>query len=97
MIVHRDRETGVDRIFVAAGALGIYSGVYDPGQPGLVRWDQSPELGPVAIRPMSFAEANGRLYASAGGSVYRRMDGPAPAWVFRAPIETVLGKQSSLR
>ena len=61
MLVHRDRETGVDRLFVAAGALGIYSGVYDPGQSGRIRWDEKAELGPVAIRPMSFAEANGRF------------------------------------
>lgn len=78
--IHRDRETGVDRIFVAAGALGIYSGVYDRGRPGKIRWDEKAELGPVVIRPMSFAEANGRLYASAGVSVYRRSDGPSPNW-----------------
>jgi len=80
LIVHRDRRTGVDRIFVAAGALGIYSGVFDAGQPGRIRWDRRAELGPVAIRPMSFAEANGSLYASAGVSVYRRKDGPSPTW-----------------
>jgi len=78
--VHRDRVTGVDRIFVAAGALGIYSGVYDPTLPGKIRWDHQPELGPVRIRPMAFAEANGVLYASAGTSVYRRHDGPKPHW-----------------
>jgi len=80
LIVHRDQRTGVDRIFVAAGALGIYSGVYDATQPGKIRWDEKAELGPLTIRPMSFAEANGRLYASAGVSVHRRTDGLAPAW-----------------
>jgi hypothetical protein len=80
LTVHRDQRTGVDRIFVAAGALGIYSGVYDPNQPGRIRWDTKAELGPVTIRPMSFVEANGRLYASAGVSVYRRTDGPSPVW-----------------
>lgn len=78
--VHRDGETGVDRIFVAAGALGIYSGVYDASLPGRIRWDDKAELGPVPIRPMAFAEAGGRLYASAGVSVYRRNDGPTPTW-----------------
>ena len=78
--VHRDQKTGVDRIFVAAGALGIYSGVYDADQPGKIRWDKKVELGPVAVRPMSFAEANRSLYTSAGTSVYRRTDGPAPRW-----------------
>jgi len=80
LAVHRDRRTGVDRLFVAAGALGIYSGVFDADQPGRIRWDRGAELGPVTIRPMSFAEANGRLYASAGVSVYRRTDGPSPLW-----------------
>ena len=79
--VHRDRKTGVDRIFVAAGALGIYSGVYDADEPGKMRWDKRAELGPIAIRPMSFAEANGSIYASAGTSVYRRSDGLSPQWV----------------
>lgn len=78
--VHRDRKTGVDRIFVAAGALGIFSGVYDAEEPGKIRWDKKPELGPLAIRPMSFAEANGSLYASAGTSLYRRSDGLSPQW-----------------
>lgn len=80
LTVHRDRRTGVDRIFIAAGALGVYSGVYDPKQPGKVRWDAKAELGPVTIRPMAFVEANGDLYTSAGVSVYRRTDGPAPVW-----------------
>ena len=80
LIVHRDRRTGVDRIFVAAGALGIYSGVFDAAQPGRIRWCKKAELGPVTIRPMSFVEANGSLYASAGVSVYRRTDGRSPVW-----------------
>ena len=80
LIVHRDRRTGVDRVFVAAGALGIYSGVFDPSQPGKIRWDARAELGPVTIRPMAFVEANGGLYTAAGVSVYRRTDGPAPTW-----------------
>ncbi len=80
LIVHRDRVTGVDRAFIAAGALGIYSGVFDPNVRGQIRWDEKPELGPLRIRPMSFAEANGALYASAGTAVYRRNDGPSPTW-----------------
>ncbi len=80
VIVHRDGKTGVDRIFVAAGALGIYSGVYDAEEPGRIRWDKKAELGPVSIRPMAFVEANGSVYASAGVSVYRRKDGLSPVW-----------------
>ena len=78
--VHRDGVTGVDRIFVSAGQLGIYSGVYDPAQLGKIRWDEASEFGPIVARPMSFAEANGVLYASVGTSVYRRVDGQAPVW-----------------
>ena len=78
--VHRDRRTGINRIVVAAGALGIYGGVYCATEPGTIRWDTKAELGPVAIRPMSFAEAAGSLYASAGPAVYRRIDGPVPRW-----------------
>ena len=79
--VHRDQVTGVDRVFAAAGALGVYSGVYDPDLAGKIRWDKSPELGPVSIRPMSFAEANGRLYVSIGSRIYRRTDGLKPRWL----------------
>ena len=78
--VHRDRQTGIDRVFVAAGAAGIYSGVYDDTLPGKIRWDSQAELGPVTIRPMAFVEASGDLYASAGVSVYRRRDGARPTW-----------------
>ncbi len=78
--VHRDRQTGIDRVFVAAGAPGIYSSVYDDTLPGKIRWDSQAELGPVTIRPMAFVEANDDLYASAGVSVYRRKDGICPTW-----------------
>jgi len=80
LIVHRDRKTGTDRLVVAAGELGIFSGVYDASRPGRIRWDARAELGPVRIRPMALAEANGNLYASAGASVYRRIGGSAPRW-----------------
>lgn len=80
LTVHRDQVTGVDRIFAAAGALGIYSGVYDRRVRGEIRWDPEPELGPVTVRPMSLAEVNGQLYASVGAKIYRREDGRAPRW-----------------
>jgi hypothetical protein len=59
--IHRDLQTGIDRLFVAAGAPGIFSGVYDADQPGKILWDRKAELGPVSIRPMSFVEAGGSL------------------------------------
>jgi len=78
--MHRDSRTGVDRIFAALGQPGVYSGVYDPRLPGKIRWDMKVEFGPVAIRPMSFAEANDCLYVSAGASLHRRTDGHVPRW-----------------
>ncbi len=78
--VHRDRVTGVDRLFVSAGVFGIFSGVYDPSVPGKVRWDKESESGPVAVRPLAIVEANGSLFFSADRSVYRRVDGPQPRY-----------------
>ena len=46
MLVHRDAVTGIDRLFASVGVAGIYSGVYDPGAAGKIRWDR--ESRPVA-------------------------------------------------
>jgi choline-sulfatase len=78
--MHRDRKTKIQRIFVAAGELGIYSGVYDATQPGKIRWDKKTEFQQVLVRPMAFAEANGRLYASSGTAIFVRVDGASPRW-----------------
>jgi hypothetical protein len=78
--VHRDRVTGVDRIFISIGLLGVFAGVYDPGVPGLIRWGTESESGPVATRPLAIIDANGSLYFSAGSRIYRRNDGPAPTY-----------------
>ena len=43
MLVHRDKVTGIDRLFVSAGVLGVFSGVHDPAAPGKTRWDAKPE------------------------------------------------------
>ena len=80
MCVHRDQVTGVDRVFISIGKLGIFSGVYDDSVMGKVRWDSQSETGPVEIRPMAIIEAGARLYFSAGRKIYRRKDGPAPTY-----------------
>jgi hypothetical protein len=54
--------------------------VYDPAQPGKIRWDQGPETGKLNTRPLAIIEANDALLFSAGNSIYRRSDGLSPAW-----------------
>ncbi len=80
MAVHRDKVTGVDRLFLTIGTLGIFSGVYDQTAPGKVKWAAKPEFGPVEMRPLAIIEANGDLFFSAGRQIYRRSDGEVPTY-----------------
>lgn len=80
MKVYRDKITGVDRLFVSIGSLGIFSGVYDPALPGKIKWDSTSESGPVPVRPLAIVEANGALFFSADKLVYRRVDGTEPRY-----------------
>ena len=81
MQIHHDRVTGVDRVFISIGELGIFSGVYDPALPGKIRWDAQSESGPVDIRPLAVAEANGTLVFSTGKSIFCRIDGKKSKYV----------------
>ncbi len=76
--MHRDAITGVDRVFVSIGILGIYSGVYDPNVPGRIRWDAKAESARTQTRALAIAEANGSLFFAAGTKIYRRIDGVVP-------------------
>jgi hypothetical protein len=78
--VYRDKVTGVDRIFITIGVLGVFSGVYDAGVPGSIRWTAESESGPVRVRPLAIIEANGSLLFSTGARIYRRRDGLAPTY-----------------
>ncbi|HWM95358.1 MAG TPA: hypothetical protein VN493_31685 [Thermoanaerobaculia bacterium] len=80
LALHRDRVTGVDRIFAGVLPNGLYSGVYDPEAPGRIRWDAEPELTGYDQRPLSFAECNGVLYMAAKPHLFRRIDGEQPRW-----------------
>jgi hypothetical protein len=80
MGVHRDKVTGVDRLFLSIGKLGIFSGVYDEGADGKVKWSPGSESGPVETRPLAIIEANGDLLFSAGRKIYRRIDAAAPSY-----------------
>ena len=89
---HRDRATGVDLVFAGQDPRGILSGFYDPAVAGRIRWSATPELDLSQVstagisgrngylRVPSFAEANGRLYATVGQQIYERIDGAAPRW-----------------
>ena len=78
--VHRDKVTGVDRLFLSIGKFGIFSGVYDEKADGKVKWSSESESGPVETRPLAIIEANGDLLFSAGRRIYRRIDGTAPSY-----------------
>ena len=88
--IYRDKVTGVQRVFAGTSPWGIFSGVYDPAASGKIRWDAQAEpweaTGPRSDKPrprdrvMSFAECNGRLYATVNNKVYERQNGASPFW-----------------
>ena len=81
MGLHRDKVTGIDRIFAGNRPLGVISGVYDPAAPGRIRWDKSAEVeAPAGERVMGFCDCNGILYCATSRHIYQRTDGAAPAW-----------------
>jgi len=41
---HRDRVTGIDRVFAGQDPRGVFSGTYDPTISGRIRWSAAPEL-----------------------------------------------------
>jgi poly(A) polymerase len=83
MEIHRDKVTGIERIFLVLGNPGIISGVYDASQPSLIRWDadvEFPASGTFSTRPLGIVEANQSLLFSVGGVIYQRIDGPSPTY-----------------
>ena len=80
MMVHRDTVTGVDRLLLSIGTLGVFSGVYDPSAEGLITWNTTSESGPVPARPLAIIEANGTAMFSSGSGIYQRTDGASPSW-----------------
>jgi len=89
MCVHRDKVTGVDRLFLSIGKLGIFSGVFDPAAPGKVKWSGAGETGPVETRPLAITEANGDLVFSSGRKIYRRIDGDKPSYQIIADLSDI--------
>ncbi len=78
MTVYRDKVTGVDRLFLPVGLLGIFTGTYDRDTKGKIRWDKVSETGRLSKRSLSIIKANDSLIYSSGAKIYRRNDGPAP-------------------
>jgi hypothetical protein len=89
---HRDRVTGIDRVFAGQDPRGVFSGTYDPTIPGRIRWSAVPELDLSSVssagisgrngylRVSSFVECNGQLYTAIGQHIYERIDGAEPHW-----------------
>jgi hypothetical protein len=89
---HRDRATGIDRVFAGQDPRGVFGGNYDATVPGRIRWSAVPELDLTSVssagisgrngylRVSSFAECNGQLYAAVGQYIYERTDGAEPHW-----------------
>jgi hypothetical protein len=89
---HRDRVTGIDRVFAGQDPRGVFSGTYDATVSGRIRWSAAPELDLSSVssagisgrngylRVSSFAECNGQLYTAVGQHIYERTDGAEPHW-----------------
>jgi hypothetical protein len=79
--LHRDRVTGIDRVFAGSDKLGVIGGVYDPAAAGRIRWEPSPEMQtPPGERVMGFSDCGGTFYCATSRHIFRRADGRAPSW-----------------
>jgi len=78
--MHRDKVTGIDRIFISIGKLGIFSGVYASAAAGQIQWNTTSESGPVSMRILAIVEADSNLLFSSGQQIYRRNDGVTPSY-----------------
>ena len=85
MEIHTDKVTGVEKLFMSLGNPGIVAGTYDESIPGKIRWDRNLEFpflkeGSFRTRPLGITVANGSLFFSEGGAIYRRVDGKVPSY-----------------
>jgi hypothetical protein len=92
-VLHRDRVTGIENVFAGA-SNAIFVGGYNRESLKIV-WSPTPEwqgalYGTSHARVMSFAECNGKLYATIYNAIYERSDGPFPAWkkIFEASMRS---------
>jgi hypothetical protein len=102
--VHKDPVTGQDILFAGA-THAIFVGRYDRDQRNIA-WQSQPEwkrdstADPSAnARVASFANCNGKLFATASNSIYERLDGNSPTWqkVFETTIHVSNSRITGLR
>jgi len=79
-LVHRDRVTGREHLFLSVGVLGLFRADFEPGSPGRLVWSRTPEWLPERTRILGLAVADGALMVSDGQRVMRRIDGPMPRY-----------------
>ena len=79
--MYTDQQTGLEYVFASVGIQGIYKGKYNPSAQGKIDWINSPEYGPLSIRPLGIEVTNGSLLFSSGSKLYRRIDGTSPNYV----------------
>jgi hypothetical protein len=79
-LVHRDRVTGREHLFLSVGVLGLFRGEFESGAPGRLVWSSTPEWVPARTRILGLAAADGALVVSDGQRVMRRVDGPSPRY-----------------
>ena len=91
--VHKDQITGNEMVFAGA-TNAIFVGRYDADGHSVV-WQPQPEwhaeganIPSGASRIASLADCNGKLYATAHGAIYERLDGISPAW--KKVFETII-------
>jgi len=59
---HVDRVTGVHMVLAGSATGRIYQGVYDPSEPGLIKWNKTPEVDGLLGHVLCSAKANGVQY-----------------------------------
>ena len=86
MEIHTDKVTGKEKLFMSLGNPGIVAGSYDDKVPGKISWEKHLEypflnVGSFRTRPLGVTRANGSLFFSEGGAIFRRVDGEVPSYV----------------
>ena len=84
---YTDSVTNQEMAFAGIDVFGIASGAFNSST-NTIQWGANPEAGTPALmqedngnaRVMSFAQCNGKLYATIYDNVVVRTDGPNPSW-----------------
>ena len=84
---YTDSVTHQEMVFAGTDPQGIYSGAFNSST-NVIQWGANPEAGTLALmaerggtaRVMSFADCEGKLYATIYDNVVVRTDGSNPSW-----------------